>query len=513
MKPLASYAFTATREPNGVAAATTLTRIDAWLASKGTINPDGTRLLMPLEREARIEREEWRSRAGNAWQIALSEPFDDETLLRTVLLVGETTEQVAVSIRLSAARSTLAPFRGEVYTPRIVKELLQPPSPWWYAGVPLAAVPLPIRGSVAGARFGALLWDDDRVMPVVAVSEDASFPTLPGIAEQLAGDLAGLALVAELDEAASEQLTLERGRGWSCYAGAIRLYWPGLHPLSSPESHPTWSHATLTAGGDSQASAAERIRRPLRRAIFEQSALGVGEPSLFAAIRETASWEERERFEALKDRNDDTEATANEILEEATRLDMERSRAFARIRELEAENADLRRNVRNLLQARRWHPDDDADDLAPDAPFEPASLQEAVERARLDFDGELTFGADVTRGIESVAADAGPPKRIYEYLQALSELTRARRMGSLGMDALLWLERRNVDGSGESDTIMNAPHERRRRSWDDGTGRKRTFSKHLKPGQGTTTDRCVRIYFDDDPETRKTVIGWVGRHP
>jgi hypothetical protein len=35
----------------------------------------------------------------------------------------------------------------------------------------------------------------------------------------------------------------------------------------------------------------------------------------------------------------------------------------------------------------------------------------------------------------------------------------------------------------------------------------------MKPSDATAPDRCVRIYFEIDPEIHKVVIGWVGRHP
>lgn len=51
------------------------------------------------------------------------------------------------------------------------------------------------------------------------------------------------------------------------------------------------------------------------------------------------------------------------------------------------------------------------------------------------------------------------------------------------------------------------------RPWDDGNGQRKVFDWHLKPSDATAPDRCVRIYFEYDENRRKTVVGWVGRHP
>lgn len=76
-----------------------------------------------------------------------------------------------------------------------------------------------------------------------------------------------------------------------------------------------------------------------------------------------------------------------------------------------------------------------------------------------------------------------------------------------------WLLARGVVVSPEDETTRNSATEMARRRWDDGRGAKRQFELHLKPADAVAPDRCVRIYFDYDDALRKTVVGWVGRHP
>ena len=75
-----------------------------------------------------------------------------------------------------------------------------------------------------------------------------------------------------------------------------------------------------------------------------------------------------------------------------------------------------------------------------------------------------------------------------------------------------WLEAHNISASGESESTRTNGRELQRRAWHDGQ-RRRVFLQHTKPSDGARPDRCVRIYFDWDPERSVVVIGWVGRHP
>ena len=135
-----------------------------------------------------------------------------------------------------------------------------------------------------------------------------------------------------------------------------------------------------------------------------------------------------------------------------------------------------------------------------------------MEKAIKDFPGVLTFGSDVDTGVKGLAPDAGPPEKIYIYLQTLAETVHLRRGSGLGLGLIPWLQNKGVSVSGESETVKGSTAENRKRTWNDGAG-SRLFDLHLKPSDGTSPDRCVRIYFDYDDTRRVVVVGWVGRHP
>ena len=125
----------------------------------------------------------------------------------------------------------------------------------------------------------------------------------------------------------------------------------------------------------------------------------------------------------------------------------------------------------------------------------------------------LTLGADVEAGISGLAPQAGPPRKILRYLQVLETMTQKLNEDTLGMPIRHWLTEQGISVSGESETTGGSAVQMSKRTWDDGSGNKKTFSYHLKPNEGTSPDRCVRIYFEYDKASQKTIVGWIGRHP
>jgi len=247
-------------------------------------------------------------------------------------------------------------------------------------------------------------------------------------------------------------------------------------------------------------TAAERIRRELRRRILGQSAFAVSEAPVFPALRRAAREEELSALRAKATADADYKALAEEYFEAATK-------ANETIDERDAEIEELRAKIRGLqyqLQSKR----EGNEEVEPDTETPPSTIEDAVLSAMEELENDLVFGGAVTDGIGTLAQDAGPPDKILRYLRVLAELTRARRAGPLGMTAIKWLEERGVVASAESETVKNAGG----RIWDDGDGARRVFDLHLKPSDATAPDRCVRIYFEYDENRRKTVVGWVGRH-
>jgi hypothetical protein len=354
----------------------------------------------------------------------------------------------------------------------------------------------------------AVVRHKERNLPVVAVSHHFGELLVPTLADDLARDLCGLAIVATLDDLASWGITKTAGKEWSCFSGAIRMYWPLRGTSGSSSDHPFWTRERLIESAGSEQAAAGRIRHQLRRRLLELSTYTFDDPVELQQVRDEAA---RARFDAsvteAAEKGDQAQL-AEQYFDESIRLERELER--------ERERADrLDEQVANLSQALRHLPDGavSADEIAPEPTFSVESVQDAVARATTEYPQDLVFGGDVSEGVRTVVANAGPPDKIFEYLKTLAQMAQQRRSAGLGKDMIAWLKDHGLKASAESQTVLNSALEMQKRTWDDGRGTRRRFEKHLKPKDGTSPDQCVRIYFDYDEAIRKAVVGWVGRHP
>lgn len=501
MRQLASYSFEAPASDvlSGAGAAGVLERIETWLRSKGRVADDRQSIVLSDGRVARLDRVELKSSRGVLTELVVTEPRPDGWF-RTSIAVAESEGSIAISVGLSAAATALAPVYVDVRCPRLVRDLLSPPSAWHYQGTRLTSAPVGFKGEAGGDGFIALAWDPGRSVPIVAVSDEYGSVLHPGIVQQLADDLAGLAIVASLDPQGSWRVTRRKGKEWSCYSGAIRLFWPRIAEGDSPYRHPLWTPTRLLDSMPDTETAAERIRRALRRRILGQSAFAVSDSPLVPTLRRAAREEELSALRAKATADADYKGLAEEYFEAATK-------ANETVAERDAEIEELRAKIRGLqyaLQSKR----EEHEEVEPDSETPPSTVEDAVLVAMEELGNDLVFGGAVTEGINTLAQDAGPPDKILRYLRVLAEFTRARRDGPLGLSAIKWLQQRGVTASAESETVRNAGG----RIWDDGNGAQRVFDLHLKPSDATSPDRCVRIYFEYDETRQKTVVGWVGRH-
>lgn len=482
-----------------------------WLRSKGLeALPDSTVTFgLPDGREARASAERASVAQDAAWDISLEEPTEEGRFFTRICL-GCRQQRVYVFVELRAGTEglKLRPVPVDARCPQVLRSILEKRE-WFVGATPARTKPLPLMGAAGGRRLMAVVRHTDRNLPIIAVSTFEGSQLTSTFADDLARDLSGVALVAALDQTAAWEISLEFGREWSCYNGAVRLYWPlrAASPSVNALEHPLWTRERLLSTAHDPKVAASRLRNQLRRQLLALSTYTVSEPAplmrIFADAADARVQELRESAKSV----DDWVAIAEEYARESTALKVQK-------RELEEQRSQLQAQVENLTIALQYQEPDEAEGtIAPDSAPQVRSVVDAVEAAKERFGEELLFGADVENAARSVALDAGPPDKIFEYLKGLAEMTQQRRGPGLGKDMLVWLREQGLKASGESETVLNSPSEMQRRTWDDGTGGRRRFAQHLKPSEGTSPDRCVRIYFEYVEGLRKTVVGWVGRHP
>ena len=507
MRSLAGYSFEHTSTPDIIVelASRVESTIEGWIAQKCLEVPGGSSCQVEFRdgRCGQLKTSRTTAPNGSIVERQIVEPVPSGTF-STALATAQTANCLAVSCELSAGSTQLAPVLLEVHCPKVVRDILGLVQ-WTYSGTPLRAAVQRVQGTAEADAFISFVWQTSRALPVVAVAEQYGLLLHPGIADQLSADLAGLAVVGHLDPDASWRLTARKGKEWSCYGGAIRVYWPGLHEGSSPLDHQLWTAQRLLLNVPDTEAAASRIRHQIRRMVLGLSAFAMAPPAVFASIRGAARDEEFAGLQARIGQGEDYKAMSEEFFQKLVGMN---EQLAARAEEIAA----LKERCAQLQIAIRWRASEDGE-LKPSEEPPPTTVEDAVLTASERFDGTLVFGADVNRGIAGLAIDAGPPDKTLEYLERLSELALALRKGPLGTTIVKWLDTRGVVASGESETIRNSTTEMRARTWDDGSGSKRAFELHLKPSDGTSPDRCVRVYFAYDEARQTVIVGWIGRHP
>jgi hypothetical protein len=480
--------------------------VSAWLKGKGVaaLPLGSTEVTLQDGRKAMAFSITVDAGADSAREFALDEPTPTGRFLTRICL-GIRSNRLLLFLELRAGGdgSLVAPVYVDVRTPQVLHKLLSQ-RVWNVGSIPVVTKPINWHGPAAARKFMAVVQHKDRNLPVVAVSEHAGQLLVATLAEDLARDLGGLAVVAHLDEGSSWAITGAYGKAWSCYDGALRIYWPPRKSFRNPLANPLWTRERLIDQAGSEEAAAGQIRKQIRRQLFELSTYTFDEPGELVLIRNEAARIKFDRLAAAAADKGSQAELAEHYFEESVRLEKAAE-------DLRNENRGLHDQVRSLLQALHFRPSDTEAEISPDPEIPPATVEEAVSKAKLLFAGQLVFGDDVEEGVQALAPDAGPPDKILEYLETLAEMTSRRQSNSLGKNMMDWLRENGLKASNESETIRNSSAEMQKRTWNDGRVQRR-FEAHLKPSEGTSPDRCVRIYFDYDPEAKRTIVGWVGRH-
>lgn len=509
MKRVAAYAlFTVLEHADQVARRfeAVCVIIEAWLVSKGERRQvdDGCSFVLNDGRIGSYMESSFSSAEGEVVDRILTEPSNN-ALVRTQVSVCVRAKELSVYVELQAAGGAyqLGPMRVDIRCPAVVRSLVQAYGDWQVGEVPITAVPHRFEGPEGGAHLEKVIWHDGRNLPVLVVSSHEGAYLTETFSAELASELVGVAIVATVDADAARLLTNTRGKEWSCFNGAVRLYWP--HPaLSKPQRHPLWMRSSLLNQAPNAHDASAKFRRQMRRQLLGLSAFAMPEPESMSEIRAEHQRMEDEQVRATLRGAEDWRGLANIYADANDKLNADAKALREQLRTLESE-------VANLQYALQWRPED-APEIAPEVEIPPATMEEAIKSAKQKFADTLVFGDDVGIGIAGLSATAGPPEKVLSYLSHLGDMVALRRKDELGMAPLKWLQQRGVDCSAESVTIRNSPAEQKRRTWHDGSGA-RVFEMHLKPTEATHPDRCVRIYFDYDPARKVGIVGWIGRHP
>lgn len=362
--------------------------IEAWLRTKGAVDSgsyvaeDGSDATFRVTHAEDGERSwtmytlEEASRDGRRFSATLS------------VTVGARVVALYVTLEVGSASSQVNPIEADARCPKVVRELLKTGGSWYHGESRLRSL-THVRGFDEGETLALEISHGERTIPYVVISMVDGTPVLPRLDEKLAYDLAGIANVVTVDEAATWALTDTLRKSLSCYAGAVRIYWPRLRLGDNPFRHHLWTASRLTSLEPNETEARDRFRRQLRRLIMRASAAGVVRPREIDEIRNAAA---RAEFAALKARARsledfgalaDSYSKDNDALrEELLQKDAEIEALQNAVAKLESENEGL---AFHLRQARPEAAHDvAADDVEPDLPegeiAEPGAPDRGEER-------------------------------------------------------------------------------------------------------------------------------------
>jgi len=281
---------------------------------------------------------------------------------------------------------------------------------------------------------------------------------------------------------ASWTLTELIGPSPSAWDGAVRVYFPGFTPQDDPYRHRLWLCDRVHIG----------LVARLRSWFGTLAASRTAEHPVHEQLR-VDRYARLEKAIASSD-------TAY-LLEYMSALEAEDERQRAEIDELKEQNAALTREAERSsdeLEAMRSN-------FAEIQRFMPARQPRVPAEVE---DGPLTVGAaidDIARqlntryyrdrvAITPQALDAG---RAFSSHNSPAELLRAAHTvmeaGALHHD--------NKLGTTPMDYFAQR-----------GFGYGAQPGPHLKVDENTSPDQCLRIYWEDDPETRQWTITDIGRH-
>jgi hypothetical protein len=518
MKRIAAYAFSTSISESSANAR--LDEIEAvvrkWLEVKSQkslqFNQPFSQFTSDKGNQATLAIEKVTSTAGQLRRWTVTENLQTSVFRTTLAASANNSDVTAYGVlELGPAKAVVAPVVFDARCPHVIRDVLRLPYPWAIGTTRVQVRKVRAIDRASAELLGDMLESPQRSLPIVAIAEADGFLLHPNLDEDLAHDLCGLATVTVLNDLASWTLTRRFGRELSCFSGGVRIYWPfPQNGLIDPRRHPLWTASRLldAADGDT-AKAADLIRSMLRRRIMNIAAFSIPEP---AQIQQIMTAHRQEQLDAIKQ---DTSSLADKCasweqlaVSYADQVDQLVKGGAQKDEEIER----LRVDLQNERLMREYQQEEELVEIKPDEIRLPESIEEAYKNAAKDFDVCLFFGTDAERGIRGLDPKAGPPEKVYRDLKILAEASLQRKNGTLGKTPQEWMSQRGVNCSGESEGTRNDKAARKRRTWKDAEAT-RYFDFHLKPNDGTSPDKCVRIYCDWDDKLEKFIVGWIGRHP
>jgi hypothetical protein len=477
--------------------------IEKWKSKKFEQDSNGMTVIRTSGLPAQFDRREAKLADAAQTTFHVLEPVPGGQLETQVrILETGTGIRFQCSLALGSDAGLQSP-RVDIRSPRFIREIIDLGLGWRIGddGERIFSKCFDVEKEDIHA-FEGLISAPQRRLPVIVVSELHGETLAGDIHERISHDTCGLAHTCRLTEEASWELTEKLGKNWSCYNGAVRLFWPFKMNRDDFRAHPLWTYDHLMRRADNEIIARDRFRHELATRLIEASTF-VADDTAFVRFEAEQIRQASDKSRAIVSESGDFKALADLY---ATENDSLKNALDAKSRE----NETLQQNIEALTIALRAGSNATAHQSLEDAP--PISVADAVAVAQKTLPKSLVFSSDLADGIATLNPTAGPPDKILRYFEVLAELSNTLNGGrALGRSLPIWLQDKGVTCSRESETVRGNKTALARRTFKIGD-EELYCEYHAKPSDNVPPDLCVRIYFAVTDQFPCIRIGYVGRH-
>ncbi len=295
--------------------------------------------------------------------------------------------EFSLQLLIDSTQFYIAPVEFELRRPRVVATLARQ-FDCVHGDTRLSMEPSGLSAAGVSDFVNKRLYSTQRRLPIVLVSRmPVSNKWLVDPAD-LADPLAGIAEVHSLDDKwAAYALSDEIGKLYSCYNGAVRLYWPDFDPNEHPYS-PIYLPDRIEGMG-------QRLAVDLFRYLSAISTFRYVPGPVSADAVDFLKEEQKKELDRIRSAAQER-GDYKELLEmadtEISALQKETQEARQEIQNLRASLELSQENLRAIWRTQEDRRGPTAVEAAPEeADFEPASVQEAVRAARDQFSETLEF--------------------------------------------------------------------------------------------------------------------------
>ncbi len=386
----------------------------------------------------------------------------------------------------------ITPFTFDIRTPGFVEQLFYLNDKWKLDDFPI------YETMNANTRADAVsllnkIQEQKRNLPIIVISDTNSrYKNMRAYLGKSTRFIGIIAFINNIE--AEDEFNKIMGYDLGCFNESVRMYKPTFGLNDSKFRHALWTKNRVEAIGEIE------VGNKLRRVLQKNSVENIQFPNDYSVIQKKhIDGISKEITELDQDRD-----YYHKLYDMQVQINDEMRDQIAR---LEKEISRLASLVMGLKDKYDYRADDDRisqEDIE--------TVNDAYEYSKQEYSKYLFWGGSIGDGISKLNPEAGPPNKVVLHLSKLYELSIEIFERGYEGNPKGWLNSRGVKCSGEDQTDRDTKEEVKKRTFKDNLSES-YFDSHTKVNDGTTHDKCVRIYFKINKEKKLILIGWIGPHP